>query len=228
MKFRKKPVVIEAMKFETNNDSLDANMNQIVNWITKNGGTAYHDCTDIFIKTLEGEMRSSVGDFIIKGVKGEFYSCRGDIFAQTYEKVDDESNSAKSFEQKMENLKDVIKIQCSKGNYDYDDYMFGMANGLILAEHIMKDDGKEIVYMESPNKDLLPIERFYKKWKREDLETRRKFMALLVGPLEFHLKSGVTIDQALAGLATVPEDFDVPKTCDGTNCTCGENVNAKK
>jgi hypothetical protein len=40
------------------------------------------------IKTLEGEMRAQVGDWIIQGVKGEIYPCRGDIFAATYEPAD--------------------------------------------------------------------------------------------------------------------------------------------
>lgn len=41
-----------------------------------------------FISTLEGNMYISIGDYIIKGVKGEFYPCRSDIFAQTYEIVE--------------------------------------------------------------------------------------------------------------------------------------------
>lgn len=41
----------------------------------------------LMIRTLEGDMRASLGDFIIKGVKGEFYPCRQDIFEETYEEV---------------------------------------------------------------------------------------------------------------------------------------------
>jgi hypothetical protein len=87
IKFRKKPVVIEAFQFVTNNEAGDLNMNQIVKWITENGGQARHNRTDIFIKTLEGEMLASCGDWMIRGVAGEFYPCKPDIFAATYEKV---------------------------------------------------------------------------------------------------------------------------------------------
>lgn len=87
-KFRKKPVVIEAFKFETNNQADNENMNQIVLWIVNNRGQGRHDNTDIYIQTLEGEMRAVVGDWIIKGVQGEFYPCKPDIFEKTYEPVD--------------------------------------------------------------------------------------------------------------------------------------------
>lgn len=88
MKFRKKPVVIEAMNFLTNNDVGDANMNDIVAWVNSNGGNAHHNSTDIYIHTMEGVMCASCGDWIIKGVKGEFYPCKPDIFEATYEAVD--------------------------------------------------------------------------------------------------------------------------------------------
>ena len=42
----------------------------------------------IYIKTLEGDLHASVGDYIIKGVNGEFYPCKPDIFKQTYEEID--------------------------------------------------------------------------------------------------------------------------------------------
>ena len=85
-KFRKKPVVIEARQFETNNVGGDAHMDSIVGWVNSYGGSsAWHDGTDVFIVTLEGLMRANVGDWIIKGVNGEFYPCKPDIFAKTYE-----------------------------------------------------------------------------------------------------------------------------------------------
>ena len=46
---------------------------------------------DLFIKTLEGEMKCDLGDYIIKGIKGEFYPCKPDIFKQTYEEVTSET-----------------------------------------------------------------------------------------------------------------------------------------
>jgi hypothetical protein len=89
MKYRKKPVVIDALRFSTNNEVGSPTMDSLVNWINQGRETcgAWHNGTDIFIATLEGHMRASVGDWIIKGIKGEFYPCKSDIFEATYEKV---------------------------------------------------------------------------------------------------------------------------------------------
>jgi hypothetical protein len=97
-KFRKKPVVIEARLYDNNAD-------EIVEWITSEGGKAtYHpyipavrsitgfvtegafpEC--ISINTLEGDMFANEGEWIIRGVAGEFYPCKPEIFAETYEAV---------------------------------------------------------------------------------------------------------------------------------------------
>ena len=87
MQYRKKPVIIEAHQFITNNEPGDVNMNELVEWIMSNGGSASHNGTAILINTLEGTMTANVSDFIIKGVKGEFYPCKPDIFEATYEPV---------------------------------------------------------------------------------------------------------------------------------------------
>lgn len=85
--YSKRPVMIEAKQFTTNNEIGSPQMDQIVNWMNKGKGSriAWHNGTDIFITTLEGEMRAVCGDWIIKGVKGEFYPCKPDIFEATYE-----------------------------------------------------------------------------------------------------------------------------------------------
>lgn len=77
-KFRKKPVVIEAIRFT------GSNYEEIREFIGKN--TLCSDLS-IVIPTLEGDMIAQKGDYIIKGVKGEFYPCKPDIFAETYEVV---------------------------------------------------------------------------------------------------------------------------------------------
>jgi hypothetical protein len=79
MKFRKKPIVIEAMCWEGTDDSAL----RIDDWSNGNAGRVSDE--QLSITTLEGEMTASVGDWIIKGVKGEFYPCKPDIFAATYE-----------------------------------------------------------------------------------------------------------------------------------------------
>ena len=88
-KYRKKPVVIEAMQFTTNNEAGSQTMDAIVGWINGDAPpVAFHDGTYIFINTLEGLMLADVHDWIIKGVQGEFYPCKPDIFAATYEPAD--------------------------------------------------------------------------------------------------------------------------------------------
>ncbi len=78
MKFRKKPVVIEAMQL-TNKNVLD-----VYHWIGSHVEWDI-DPAELKIRTLEGTMVASEGDWIIKGVKGEFYPCKPDIFGATYE-----------------------------------------------------------------------------------------------------------------------------------------------
>lgn len=79
-KFRKKPVVIEAIQYLGD----EATLNQIIAM----GCPRVEREDDWAIPTLEGEMSVSVGDWIIKGVMGEFYPCKPDIFAATYERAD--------------------------------------------------------------------------------------------------------------------------------------------
>jgi hypothetical protein len=84
--FRKKPVVIEAVQFT---DS-PQNTHDILSWV---GDRAHvrHDGAEngeIVIQTLEGDHLARVGDWIIKGVAGEFYPCKPNIFAATYEPAD--------------------------------------------------------------------------------------------------------------------------------------------
>ena len=84
--FRKKPVVIEAVQF----DGSSTGIAEIQDWM-KNGSHRYapirtQDCGRTFsIPTLEGEHVASPGDWIIKGVAGEFYPCKPAIFEATYE-----------------------------------------------------------------------------------------------------------------------------------------------
>ena len=79
-KYRKKPIVIEAVQYDDFhtgelNDFCGSSIFEPV------GGSP-------FIRTLEGDMTISKGDWVIKGVKGEFYPCKPDIFEQTYELIE--------------------------------------------------------------------------------------------------------------------------------------------
>lgn len=112
-KYRKKPVEIEAMQLTGNAPETHA----VTEWMESNlypflvgnalepGLLRYRDqietdhsrpdkgiyidpgTGDLMIRTLEGDMRATYGDYIIRGVQGEFYPCKPDIFAATYEAV---------------------------------------------------------------------------------------------------------------------------------------------
>ena len=85
--YKKKPVTIEARQF-TGSNTLD-----IMQWLKTNNisftVTFSNDenVAGIIIKTLEGDMLANINDYIIKGVKGEFYPCKLDIFNETYEEI---------------------------------------------------------------------------------------------------------------------------------------------
>ncbi|MFP4004583.1 MAG: hypothetical protein ACLFV8_12465 [Alphaproteobacteria bacterium] len=85
MKFRKKPVVIEAFQF-VGQSNLSAD---VPDWFVDavHAGDVLAEPDHIVIKTLEGEHLARPGDWIIRGVKGELYPCKPDIFDRTYEPV---------------------------------------------------------------------------------------------------------------------------------------------
>ncbi|XGC82025.1 hypothetical protein ACES2L_05945 [Bdellovibrio bacteriovorus] len=82
MKFRNKPVVIEAIRF-MGPFSVDEMYESWGSDFVKS--SAISNLALLQIKTLEGNIFASVGDWIIKGVNGEFYPCKPDIFEKTYE-----------------------------------------------------------------------------------------------------------------------------------------------
>ena len=96
-KYRKKPVVVEAVRWT------ESNLEEIRNFV---GSDLIEECVEFFdikrtlnkmlvgiaIDTLEGTMRVDYGDYIIKGIKGEFYPCKHDIFEQTYEEIVENGN----------------------------------------------------------------------------------------------------------------------------------------
>lgn len=87
--FRKKPVVIEAMQFKGY-----GSYDPILRWMRSCNSTVWESAAfdpltlTMVIGTLEGDMAASYGDWIIRGVKGEFYPCKPDIFEATYEAVE--------------------------------------------------------------------------------------------------------------------------------------------
>lgn len=83
MTYRKKPVEIQAVCWDGKSSTANEFIGEAygVDWKYEEGSTR------IVIPTLEGDHTGNVGDYIIKGVKGEFYPCKPDIFAATYEPV---------------------------------------------------------------------------------------------------------------------------------------------
>ena len=80
MKYRKKPVIIEAVKYDGENKvEIQEFMDMYLD---------FNDKKQLKINTLEGIMLASVGDYIIRGENGEYYPCKPDIFEKTYEKVE--------------------------------------------------------------------------------------------------------------------------------------------
>lgn len=89
-KFRKKPVVIEAVQYQfCNKKEIDEFVGRQLAEFTRDSQEEVCD-TYLIIPTLEGNMIADRNDWIIKGVNGEFYPCKPDIFEKTYEKVEDD------------------------------------------------------------------------------------------------------------------------------------------
>lgn len=93
-KYRKKPVVIEAIELMESGQNIQEVYDfcglDVGNFPERGIGIDPDD-GHFKITTLEGVMKANLGDYIIKGVKGEFYPCKPDIFEETYEEVNDEA-----------------------------------------------------------------------------------------------------------------------------------------
>lgn len=86
-KYRKKPVVIDALQY---NGEITGELHR---FLAEENNSSYHfsfenDIAYLVIHTLEGHMKATPGDWIIKGVNQEFYPCKNDIFEKTYEVVE--------------------------------------------------------------------------------------------------------------------------------------------
>ena len=84
-RYVKRPIVIRAVKWT------GYNFDEIVEFIKGQPLTLYENSFGIkrlLIETLEGDMYAEVGDYIIQGVRGEYYSCKPNIFTETYEEIE--------------------------------------------------------------------------------------------------------------------------------------------
>lgn len=78
-KYKTKPCEIEAIQWT------GKNIIEILDW--GQGNILWNDVDDLFIDTLEGRMKANINDYIIKGLRGEFYPCKPDVFEKKYEKI---------------------------------------------------------------------------------------------------------------------------------------------
>lgn len=105
-KYIKKPIKIEAFKYDGDFMNKDGHY-YIPEWgvHANKEGTLYFEDGELYIKTLEGVHHASVGDYIIKGIKGELYPCKPDIFEQTYTEAQNGNVGI--------TLYDTINLMCS-------------------------------------------------------------------------------------------------------------------
>lgn len=96
MLFRKKPVVIEAVPCREAMRAFTGNWSALPPWLAElyEKGGVVPTPEGIYLPTLEGSMLAGKDDWIIRGVKGEVYPCKSDIFAATYEAAEDPSHPA--------------------------------------------------------------------------------------------------------------------------------------
>lgn len=88
-KFRKKPVEIEAELIAIMLDNAKSDWSQLPDWVKSacESGNLIFGAREVYIKTLEGDMRGDFNDWLIRGVNGELYPCKPDIFEKTYDVV---------------------------------------------------------------------------------------------------------------------------------------------
>ena len=79
-RYKTKLCVIEAIQWT------GKNIIELLDW--GQGKILWNDVDDLFIDTLEGRLKANINDYIIKGLKGEFYPCKPDVFKKKYERID--------------------------------------------------------------------------------------------------------------------------------------------
>lgn len=144
MKYKKKPVVVEAFQY---NGDLNGKY-QAPDWALEayKKGILYYasrldDQPELFIETLEGTHHVSVGDYIIRGIQGELYPCKPDIFSETYDVLTGDKSETNSISRVLEMLheiadngSDMILVA------DEPEYYDGYEDGALKAIEIIKEE----------------------------------------------------------------------------------------
>lgn len=160
MKYRKKPVVVEALKINARGligeewfwDAVSENR-----IITYNFGKNYPQDAWCEIKTLEGIMVAKTGDYIIRGVEGEIYPCKPDIFEKTYEATSQQS-------QLDDNQKIVLEWLKSNRN----SLKVPMLAFYELAE--LADENTNLAYHQLDSKQEIEVLAAFAQWGLEQGE----------------------------------------------------------
>lgn len=142
MKYKKKPVVVEAFQYDGDLKGADGKY-YVPDWAAEayEKGIMYYDLTELFINTLEGTHHVSVGDYIIQVVKGELYPCKQDIFVKTYDVLIGDKPETNSISRVLEKLheiadngSDMILVA------DEPEYYDGYEDGALKAIEIIKEE----------------------------------------------------------------------------------------
>jgi hypothetical protein len=179
MKYRKKPVVIEAFQMteERRFDNKDwpAWMNQAWNKTDFSEGSLSIDSDDpkrerLVIGTLEGVLRVNWGDFIIRGVKGEIYACKPDIFEQTYEVAGDGPDKKDEEIAALKEDRQAISVRCQQALLDAD--MLRRSEGKhqkdIEYQRLDKEQWIDVCRMAERERDALRVHVERMREKTED------------------------------------------------------------
>lgn len=146
MKYRKKPVVVEAIQLT------NKNLLEVKEWcngeLVPNAETSGYD---LYISTLEGIMYADINDYIIQGVEGEFYPCKPDIFEKTYEVASQQS-------QLDDNQKIVLEWLKSNRN----SLKFPMLAFYELAE--LADENTNLAYYQLDSKQEIEVLAAFAQW----------------------------------------------------------------
>lgn len=142
MKYKKKPVVVEAFQYDGDLKGADGKY-YVPDWAAEayEKGIMYYDLTELFINTLEGTHHVSVGDYIIHGIKDELYPCKPDIFVKTYDSTGDKPETDSMISRVLEKLheiadngSDMILVADNPEYYD------GYEDGALKAIEIIKEE----------------------------------------------------------------------------------------
>ena len=166
-KYRKKPVVVRAWEFDGTTDSLPQ-MNHTAHKLRYRGYDRVNDQhfpPTVVVRTLEGDMTAQVGDYIIKGVNGEFYPCKPDIFAKTYEKVEHEQvtrlHQKMHDEAKQEEKNNIEDVLPTTKCMDFGQALIKLKQGTKVARAGWNGKGMFLALVKGPDADYFVNSRIF-------------------------------------------------------------------